>query len=60
MRILLIEDEPELLALMAARLKTLGYAVDTAAEGREGHYMGCEFPIDIAVVDLGLPNRRFF
>ena len=56
MRILLIEDEQELLSLMAARLRSLGYAVDTAAEGREGHYMGCEYPIDIAVVDLGLPD----
>lgn len=56
MRILVIEDEPELLNLMTERLKALGYAVDAAADGREGHFMGCEYPIDLAVVDLGLPN----
>jgi two-component system response regulator PhoP len=31
--------------------------VDSAADGIEGEYMGSEFPIDIAIVDLGLPGK---
>ncbi|MFO1517310.1 MAG: response regulator transcription factor [Lysobacterales bacterium] len=57
MRILLVEDEVALRETLAARLKREGYAVDTAADGDEGYYLGKEVPFDVAVIDLGLPKR---
>lgn len=56
MRVLLLEDEAPLREQVSARLRTQGYAVDTAADGASGVYLGEEYPIDIAVVDLGLPD----
>jgi two-component system, OmpR family, response regulator PhoP len=56
MRILLVEDEAPLRETLAARLKREGYAVDAAADGEEGLYMGREVPFDVAVIDLGLPR----
>lgn len=38
------------------RLEGAGYAVDVAESGEDGEYIGNEFPVDIAVVDVGLPN----
>jgi two-component system response regulator PhoP len=55
MRLLIIEDESGLRAQLAKRLKEHGYAVDAAADGQEGLYLGQECPFDLAVVDLGLP-----
>jgi len=56
MRVLVIEDEVTLREQLAARLQEAGYAVDTAGDGEEGLYLGCEHPFDVAVVDLGLPH----
>ncbi len=56
MRVLLIEDEAPLRETLAARLKSEGYAVDVAADGEEGLYYGLEYPLDVAIVDLGLPK----
>jgi len=56
MRVLIIEDEAPLLQRIAAQLRDQGYAVDTAADGRTGLYLGQEYPLDAAVVDLGLPD----
>ena len=56
MRILLVEDEAPLRETLGARLKREGYAVDMAADGDEGLYMGREVPFDVAVIDLGLPK----
>ena len=56
MRILIIEDEDLLRAQISARLEAEGYAVDQAADGVDGHFMGMEYPLDVAVVDLGLPQ----
>jgi two-component system, OmpR family, response regulator PhoP len=57
MRVLLVEDEAPLRETLAARLKREGYAVDCAADGDEGLYLGREMPFDVAVIDLGLPKR---
>ncbi len=57
MRILLVEDEAPLRETLAARLKREGYAVDMAADGEEGLYMGREVPFDVAIIDLGLPKK---
>ncbi len=56
MRVLLIEDEDNLRTQLRDRLKVEGHVVDTAADGEEGLYAGTEYPIDIAVIDLGLPK----
>lgn len=57
MRALVIEDEKPLREQLEKRLRATGYAVDTAADGDEGLYFGQEYPIDVAVVDIGLPKR---
>jgi len=57
MRILIIEDEAQLLEQLKNRFKTEGYSVDIAADGEEGLYFGQEYPIDLAVIDLGLPKK---
>ncbi len=56
MRILLVEDEAPLRETLAARLKRDGFAVDAAADGEEGMFLGREVPFDIAIIDLGLPK----
>ena len=37
MRILIVEDEPDLLASLAQALREEGYAVDTADDGEDGY-----------------------
>ena len=56
MRVLIIEDEPDLRDELANAMREAGYAVDQAGEGSEGLYMGLEFPVDVAILDLGLPD----
>lgn len=60
MRILVIEDEPTLREQISERLRREGHAVDTAAEGAVGEYLGNEYPVDAAIVDLGLPDVSGF
>ena len=56
MRILVVEDEPNLSAQLKERLGAEGFIVDLAADGEEGLYFGREYDYDAAVVDLGLPK----
>ncbi len=56
MRVLLIEDDQRLLDTLATHLREAGYAVDVSTDGIEGLYLGEEFPIDLAIIDLGLPE----
>ncbi len=56
MRLLLVEDEAPLRETLAARLNREGFAVDTAADGEDGLFMGREIPFDAAIIDLGLPK----
>ncbi len=56
MRILIVEDEPSLQAQLAQNLRDNGYVVDTASDGEEGLYFAQEYPVDMAIVDLGLPK----
>ena len=56
MRVLLIEDEPGLRKEFIALLHAEGFAVDATGSGAEGAYLGAEYPIDVAIVDLGLPD----
>ena len=56
MRILVVEDDVRLQDSVAGLLRDAGYAVDVSSDGIEGLYYGEEFPIDLAIVDLGLPG----
>ena len=56
MRILVVEDDPDLLRLLADALRDNGYVVDTASDGVEGHFLGETEPYDAVILDLGLPE----
>jgi len=56
MRILVIEDERALLADIKKRLETEAYIVDTSADGNEGYFFATEYPLDAAIIDIGLPG----
>jgi len=56
MRVLLIEDDLRLQETLSTHLRDAGYAVDVSTDGIEGLYLGEEFPIDLAIIDLGLPE----
>ena len=55
MRVLVVEDDVNLNRQLATALKEAGYAVDTAKDGEEGHFLGETEPYDAVVLDLGLP-----
>jgi two-component system OmpR family response regulator len=55
LRILLVEDDPDLSRQLKAALADAGYAVDTAKDGEEGHFLGDTEPYDAVILDLGLP-----
>lgn len=56
MRILVVEDEAPLRAQIVRELRERGHAVDETGEGNEALYLGMEYPIDVVVLDLGLPG----
>ncbi len=56
MRLLVIEDDATLRESLAARLAANGFGVEQAADGREGLYYALEYPVDLAIIDLGLPE----
>jgi len=56
MRLLVIEDDDTLRESLATQLTDAGYAVEQAADGREGLYFAMEYPVDLAIIDLGLPE----
>lgn len=58
MRILVVEDETELRQQLQQMLQHTGYAVDSAADGRDAVFMGREYPFDLAIVDIGLPIKN--
>ena len=56
MRVLVVEDEPDLLRLVATSLREDGYAVDTAADGEDGLYKANAWDYDAVVLDVMLPG----
>ena len=56
MRLLLVEDEAPLRLTLARRLEDEGFRVDQAADGEDGLFQAREYPVDLAIVDLGLPK----
>ncbi len=55
MKLLLIEDEEDLSAMLAKGLKKKGYAVDTAYDGEEGLYLYDLNEYDLIILDLNIP-----
>jgi len=56
MRLLIVEDEPDLLRSLAQAMREEGYAVDTAADGEDGLYKGETWEYDAIVLDVMLPR----
>ena len=56
MRLLVVEDDPNLQKQIQEALDDAGYIVDTAKDGEEGHYLGDTEPYDAIILDLGLPK----
>ena len=56
MRLLIVEDEPDLLASMAQALREEGYAVDTAADGEDGLFKAESVDYDAIILDIMLPQ----
>src|ERR1700677_2168959 len=56
MRILIVEDEPDLLSGLAQALREEGYAVDTANDGEDGLYKAENYNYDAVVLDVMLPG----
>ncbi len=57
MRLHVVEDEPVLRDTLSRQFRDAGFTIDAAADGVEGEFAGLEYPIDVAVVDIGLPKR---
>jgi two-component system response regulator TctD len=58
LRILLVEDDPDLSRQLKLALADAGYAVDHAADGEEAQYLGENEPYDAIILDLGLPGMN--
>lgn len=56
MRLLVVEDDVDLNRQLVDALKGAGYAVDTAFDGEEGHFLGDTEPYDAVILDIGLPK----
>lgn len=56
MRVLIVEDEPDLRDALSKGLRREGYAVDTVADGLSAASRGTTIPYDIVVLDLSLPG----
>jgi len=55
MRVLVVEDDPDLRRQLAEALDETGYAVDVADNGEDGHHLGDTEAYDAVILDLGLP-----
>lgn len=56
MRILLIEDENKLQVMISQQLQNDGYMVDVCSNGEDGIFYASEYPLDAAIIDIGLPG----
>jgi len=56
MCILVIEDEIKLREQIRLKLESDGFMVDTCGDGKEGLYIANEYPLDAAIIDIGLPG----
>jgi two-component system response regulator PhoP len=57
MRLLIVEDDAALRQSLAGSLRASGFTVDEAATAAEAEYFAGEYAVQVAIVDLGLPDR---
>ena len=57
MKILIVEDDPDLRRQLVTSLNSRSYTVEECGDGDEAVYMGTEYEFDLAIVDIGLPGR---
>lgn len=57
MKILIVEDDPDLRRQLVSSLASRSYTVEECADGDEAVYLGTEYEFDLAIVDIGLPGR---
>ena len=57
MRVLVVEDEPDVLRAVAMFLRESGYSVDTAANGEDGLFKAVTWEYDVVLLDVMLPRR---
>jgi two-component system KDP operon response regulator KdpE len=55
-RVLVVDDEPQLLRALSINLRARGYDVSLAADGRQALAAAAAAPPDLVVLDLGLPD----
>jgi two-component system OmpR family response regulator/two-component system response regulator QseB len=60
MRVLVVEDDPEIASLVLETLQTEGYALDLATDGNEAISLVQSFPYDLLVLDIMLPGANGF
>lgn len=60
LRVLIVEDEPEMADLLAGGLRNEGYTVDTVGDGVEAMTLAADGAYDIAVLDVMLPGMSGF
>ena len=60
MRILLVEDNRDILANLADYLELKGYTVDCAQDGMTGLHLAATEPFDLAVFDVMMPGMDGF
>jgi two-component system KDP operon response regulator KdpE len=56
MRILVVDDEPQILRALATNLRARDFEVDLAHTGREGLQAAADHLPDLVILDLGLPD----
>ncbi len=56
MRALLIEDEVLLQDQIRTQLEAENFQVDVTGNGKEGLFFASEYPVDVAIIDIGLPE----
>lgn len=57
MKLLMIEDDSELVTKLRPRLQKAGFAVELADNGVDGGFLGQEETFDVIILDLGLPQK---
>jgi DNA-binding NtrC family response regulator len=56
--VLIVDDDPEMRELLTSILENAGYIVETACDGKEAIKACKKFPIDVALIDVELPDTK--
>jgi DNA-binding response OmpR family regulator len=56
MKLLIIEDDPKIIAFVQKGLQEEGFIVDTASDGEEGLYLAEQYTYDLLIIDWMLPK----